>query len=148
MPGSSALLAVALLRDARAISSAKNGLPPARSATAPPSRRRVRQQRRDELARLVRAERVEEDDVAPRRPPPQAGRCSSSSSRARQRQERPAHPLREVLDQVELRGFALLARCAGLLGQLAEERRHPVGMQIYREVDSHAVYVRPEEQED
>ena len=47
-----------------------------------------------------------------------------------------------------LRGFALLARCAGLLGQLAEERRHPVGMQIYREVDSHAGYVRPEEQED
>ncbi len=47
-----------------------------------------------------------------------------------------------------LRGFALLARCAGLLGQLAEERRNPVGMQIYREVDSHAGYVRPVEQED
>jgi citrate synthase len=43
-----------------------------------------------------------------------------------------------------LRGFALLARCAGLLGQLAEERRNPVGMQIYREVDAHAVYVRPD----
>jgi citrate synthase len=51
-----------------------------------------------------------------------------------------------------LRGFALLARCAGLLGQLAEERRRPIGMQVYREVDSHAVYVAPEtgpgEQED
>ena len=47
-----------------------------------------------------------------------------------------------------LRGFALLARCAGLLGQLAEERRNPLGMRIYREVDSHAAYVRPEEQED
>ena len=46
------------------------------------------------------------------------------------------------------RGFALLARCAGLLGQLAEERRNPIGMQIYREVDSHAAYVRPDEQED
>jgi citrate synthase len=47
-----------------------------------------------------------------------------------------------------LRGFALLARCAGLLGQLAEERRRPIGMQVYREVDSHAVYVAPEDQED
>jgi citrate synthase len=47
-----------------------------------------------------------------------------------------------------LRGFALLARTAGLLGQLAEERRNPIGMQVYREVDGHAGYVRPEEQED
>lgn len=47
-----------------------------------------------------------------------------------------------------LRGFALLARCAGLLGQLAEERRNPVGLQIYREVDGNAVYVQPAEQED
>lgn len=47
-----------------------------------------------------------------------------------------------------LRGFALLARTAGLLGQLAEERRNPIGMQVYREVDGHADYVRPEEQED
>ena len=31
-----------------------------------------------------------------------------------------------------LRGFALLARAAGLLGQLAEELRRPVGMDIYR----------------
>ena len=34
-----------------------------------------------------------------------------------------------------LRGFALLARTAGLLGQLAEEMRDPVGMQIYADVD-------------
>jgi citrate synthase len=50
-----------------------------------------------------------------------------------------------------LRGFALLARCAGLLGQLAEEQRRPIGMQVYREVDAHAVYVpssEAEEQED
>jgi citrate synthase len=47
-----------------------------------------------------------------------------------------------------LRGFALLARTAGLLGQLAEERRNPIGMQVYREVDGHAVHVRPQEQED
>jgi citrate synthase len=46
-----------------------------------------------------------------------------------------------------LRGFALLARTAGLLGQLAEERRHPIGMAVYREVDGHAVYERPDEQE-
>ncbi|HLK95848.1 MAG TPA: citryl-CoA lyase [Nocardioidaceae bacterium] len=39
-----------------------------------------------------------------------------------------------------LRGFALLARTAGLLGQLAEERDRPVGMDIYTEVDRHATY--------
>lgn len=43
-----------------------------------------------------------------------------------------------------LRGFALLARTAGLLGQLAEERRHPIGGEIYRSVDSRAVYQPPE----
>ncbi|WP_433260688.1 citryl-CoA lyase [Micromonospora vinacea] len=39
-----------------------------------------------------------------------------------------------------LRGFALLARAAGLLGHLAEERRRPLGMDIYRTVDRNAVY--------
>ena len=34
-----------------------------------------------------------------------------------------------------LRGFALLARAAGLLGHLAEELRSPVGLQIYQQVD-------------
>jgi citrate synthase len=43
-----------------------------------------------------------------------------------------------------LRGFALLARAAGLLGQLAEERRRPIGMQAYMTVDRNAVYVDPE----
>jgi citrate synthase len=43
-----------------------------------------------------------------------------------------------------LRGFALLARAAGLLGQLAEERRRPIGMDIYSTVDRNAVYVEPE----
>ena len=42
-----------------------------------------------------------------------------------------------------LRGFALLARAAGLLGQLAEERRRPIGMQAYMAVDRNAVYVDP-----
>ncbi len=42
-----------------------------------------------------------------------------------------------------LRGFALLARTAGLLGQLAEERRRPVGMDIYQAVEHDAVYVPP-----
>ncbi len=42
-----------------------------------------------------------------------------------------------------LRGFALLARAAGLLGQLAEERRRPIGMDVYRTVDGNAVYVDP-----
>ncbi|WP_328471844.1 citryl-CoA lyase [Actinoplanes sp. NBC_00393] len=39
-----------------------------------------------------------------------------------------------------LRGFALLARAAGLLGQLAEERRRPIGMDVYLTVDRNAVY--------
>jgi citrate synthase len=43
-----------------------------------------------------------------------------------------------------LRGFALLSRTAGLLGHLAEERRHPLAMDMYLEVDRNAVYVPPE----
>ncbi|MBC2644176.1 MULTISPECIES: citryl-CoA lyase [unclassified Rhodococcus (in: high G+C Gram-positive bacteria)] len=43
-----------------------------------------------------------------------------------------------------LRGFALLARCAGLLGQIAEERRNPIASQIYMSVDRGAVYVDPD----
>ena len=39
-----------------------------------------------------------------------------------------------------LRGFALLARSAGLLGHLAEERRNPIGMDVYLTVDRNAVY--------
>jgi citrate synthase len=42
-----------------------------------------------------------------------------------------------------LRGFALLARTAGLLGQLAEERRRPLGMDMYLTVDRNAVYLPP-----
>ncbi|AGL14331.1 citryl-CoA lyase [Actinoplanes sp. N902-109] len=44
-----------------------------------------------------------------------------------------------------LRGFALLARAAGLLGHLAEERRKPIGMDIYLTVDRNAVYSPPDE---
>jgi citrate synthase len=43
-----------------------------------------------------------------------------------------------------LRGFALLARAAGLLGQLAEEQRRPLGMDMYLSIDRDAVYVPPE----
>lgn len=43
-----------------------------------------------------------------------------------------------------LRGFALLARTAGLLGQIAEERRNPIANDIYMTVDRNAVYVAPE----
>ena len=43
-----------------------------------------------------------------------------------------------------LRGFALLARAAGLLGQLAEERRRPIGMDVYRMVDGNSTYVAPD----
>lgn len=39
-----------------------------------------------------------------------------------------------------LRGFSLLARSAGLLGQLAEEERRPVASDIYMHVETHAKY--------
>jgi citrate synthase len=42
-----------------------------------------------------------------------------------------------------LRGFALLARAAGLLGQIAEETRRPIGMDAYLTVDRNAYYVDP-----
>jgi citrate synthase len=41
-----------------------------------------------------------------------------------------------------LRGVSILARCAGLLGQLAEEIRNPVGSKIYLEVEEHARFQR------
>lgn len=40
-----------------------------------------------------------------------------------------------------LRGVALLARTAGLLGQLAEERRRPVAMDMYLDIDRNAAEV-------
>ena len=43
-----------------------------------------------------------------------------------------------------LRGFALLARTAGLIGQLAEELRHPVAGDIYRSVDGNTRPVPPQ----
>ena len=42
-----------------------------------------------------------------------------------------------------VRGFALLARTAGLLGHLAEEMQSPIGMRLYREVDERAKYAPP-----
>jgi citrate synthase len=44
-----------------------------------------------------------------------------------------------------LRGVALLARAAGLLGHIAEEMRHPIAPDIYYAVDRNAVY-RPASQ--
>lgn len=43
-----------------------------------------------------------------------------------------------------LRGFALLARTAGLIGQLAEELRHPVANDIFLSVDLHNKPVAPD----
>jgi citrate synthase len=43
-----------------------------------------------------------------------------------------------------LRGFALLARTAGLIGQLAEELRRPVAEEIFLSVDRNARRVDPE----
>lgn len=43
------------------------------------------------------------------------------------------------------RGFALLARAAGLVGHLAEEAEDPIGMRLYEEVDARALgNVEPE----
>jgi citrate synthase len=42
-----------------------------------------------------------------------------------------------------LRGVALLARCAGLLGHLAEEMRQPIAGAMFADVESHARYVDP-----
>ena len=43
-----------------------------------------------------------------------------------------------------LRGVALLARTAGILGQLAEELDHPIANDIYLSVHGRTVYVDPE----
>lgn len=47
-----------------------------------------------------------------------------------------------------LRGFALLARAAGLVGHLAEEMAHPIGMPLYQEIDRRALYVASSPDED
>jgi citrate synthase len=44
-----------------------------------------------------------------------------------------------------MRGVALLARCAGLLGHLAEEHDDPVGMDVYLNVDRNIDYRPPTE---
>ena len=43
-----------------------------------------------------------------------------------------------------LRGFALLARTAGLLGHVAEEMRRPVGRDIFEHVDRATAYTPPD----
>ncbi len=42
-----------------------------------------------------------------------------------------------------LRGFALLARTAGLLGHIAEEQRRPIGMDVYMTVEHNTDYQPP-----
>ena len=39
-----------------------------------------------------------------------------------------------------VRGFALIARTAGVVAHLAEEMQQPIGMQLFKEVDSRAHY--------
>jgi citrate synthase len=39
-----------------------------------------------------------------------------------------------------MRGFALVARTAGIVGHLAEEMAQPLGMPLYQEIDRRAVY--------
>ncbi len=57
-----------------------------------------------------------------------AGPCPQRRRRVRGGAGRPGLPL------PLLRGFALLARTAGLIGQLAEELRHPVANDIFLSV--------------
>lgn len=47
------------------------------------------------------------------------------------------------IPQALLRGTVLLARCAGLLGHIAEEIRRPIANSVYMIVDRNAVYVDP-----
>jgi citrate synthase len=42
-----------------------------------------------------------------------------------------------------MRGFALLARTAGLLGHIAEEQRRPIGLDLYRDVHEATRYEPP-----
>jgi citrate synthase len=44
-----------------------------------------------------------------------------------------------------LRGTVLLARCAGLLGHVAEEIRHPTANEMYLAIDRNARYQPPAE---
>jgi citrate synthase len=39
-----------------------------------------------------------------------------------------------------VRGFALLARTAGLIGHLAEEMEHPIGLRLWQDVEHRATY--------
>lgn len=43
-----------------------------------------------------------------------------------------------------LRGFSILARTAGIIGQVAEEQRNPIGPMLYQAVDGNSYYVKPE----
>jgi len=47
------------------------------------------------------------------------------------------------IPQAMRRGVVLLARCAGLLGHLAEEIRQPIAGTVFAEVESHARFVDP-----
>ena len=42
-----------------------------------------------------------------------------------------------------MRGFALLARCAGILGHLAEEMTDPVAQEMYMNIDRNTDYQPP-----
>jgi citrate synthase len=42
-----------------------------------------------------------------------------------------------------LRGVALLARCAGLLGHLVVDQADPIGMDVYMNVDRNIDYQPP-----
>ncbi len=46
-------------------------------------------------------------------------------------------------DPAIVRGFALIARSAGLVGHLAEEREQPIGLRLYADVEERAAYEPP-----
>jgi citrate synthase len=43
-----------------------------------------------------------------------------------------------------VRGFALIARSAGLVAHLAEEMEHPLGMELYKDVEERTAYDAPD----
>jgi len=53
-------------------------------------------------------------------------------------------PTRAETDAHAPAGELPLGRAAGLLGQIAEERRRPIGMDAYLAIDRNAVYVNPD----
>ena len=78
---------------------------------------------------------------------PRSAACTPRSSAAPCRSTAPASAARSWptsgFDPDIIRGFALLARCAGLVGHIAEEQRRPIGLDLYADVHEATRYEAP-----